>query len=428
MYNNTDHTGSYATIRGRNNTSSVYYAFIHGFNFGDVPADAIVNSFSVKIKAYRSSNLSTSNLPKLTSAPSNNNIIANTTLSSGFTTDTAGAVYTFPNGSLTWSQLVGYGTGFSIEITLLSTSNQYPYAYVYGAEIEVDYTLPTPRQITVSNTSTATVDPSGTQTVYDGDDFMLTLTNVSNVNNIKVTDNGNDVTSSLVLIPSGTTSKTFNPSALEDHLGYNGASVTNPENACTNTGSTNYAELLLGGGTVAYMLYAFDTTQILNNATINSVSCSAKISVSSTSTSITNKSVQLYAGSTAKGTAYTNVTTSTTPFNITAGSNWTVNDVHNIKIRATATYSRTNGYTLRIYGVNLTINYTVNDISYSYTISNISADHTIVISNASTNKLHVRTSSGWVEAVKVHKKINGSWIEQTDLSNLFSGNTLYVCG
>ena len=90
MYYNTDHTGSYASIRGRNSTSSTYYAFIHGFNFGDVPSDVIINSFTVKIKAYRNSylNTGTSYNPRLASTPSNNSVISNTTLSSALTTET----------------------------------------------------------------------------------------------------------------------------------------------------------------------------------------------------------------------------------------------------------------------------------------------------------------------------------------------------
>ena len=59
MYYNTDHTGSYCTIRGRNSSSNTYYCFIHGFDFSDVPSNATVTAFKVKIKCYRSSNQNT---------------------------------------------------------------------------------------------------------------------------------------------------------------------------------------------------------------------------------------------------------------------------------------------------------------------------------------------------------------------------------
>lgn len=141
MYNNTDHTANYCSIRGRNSSSSTYYAFIKGFNFGDVPANATVNSFAIKIRCYKNSYLQqgTSYRPRLASSNSNSNVISGTTLSSDVTTTSA--VYTFPiPSSLTWDTLKGYGANFSIEIPLRSSSNQYPYLYVYGAEIEVTYT------------------------------------------------------------------------------------------------------------------------------------------------------------------------------------------------------------------------------------------------------------------------------------------------
>ena len=44
MYYDTSHVGSYCTIRGRagRSSNSTYYAFINGFDFSSVPADAIV--------------------------------------------------------------------------------------------------------------------------------------------------------------------------------------------------------------------------------------------------------------------------------------------------------------------------------------------------------------------------------------------------
>ena len=56
MYNNTDHTSNYTSLRGRNNsTTTAYYIFLRGFNFDDVPANASVTSFEVKIRCYRNS-------------------------------------------------------------------------------------------------------------------------------------------------------------------------------------------------------------------------------------------------------------------------------------------------------------------------------------------------------------------------------------
>ena len=58
MYANTDNT-TYATASTSTNNTTSYYLYIKGFDFDSVPAGAIVNSFTIKIKAYEKS-LSTS--------------------------------------------------------------------------------------------------------------------------------------------------------------------------------------------------------------------------------------------------------------------------------------------------------------------------------------------------------------------------------
>ena len=131
MYYNTDHTENYCSIRGRNSNNSAYnyYAFISGFNFNDVPSNAAVSSFSVKIRCYRNSYLQqgTTFRPRLASSTSNNNVISGTTLESDVTTTPGGTVYTFPLPStLTWATLKDYGANFCIEVPLRASSNNYP--------------------------------------------------------------------------------------------------------------------------------------------------------------------------------------------------------------------------------------------------------------------------------------------------------------
>ena len=107
MYNNTDHTANYTTLRGRagrSNGNSTYYAFINGFNFDAVPNNAVVTGFRVLIKAYRGSYMASGNTNyriSLASQASNSYKIGNTTLSQDITTNASGAVYEIPTGSLT---------------------------------------------------------------------------------------------------------------------------------------------------------------------------------------------------------------------------------------------------------------------------------------------------------------------------------------
>lgn len=141
MYDNTDDTTDHADIRGRNNSSYTYYCYLKGFNFSDVPANATITNFEVKIKAYRNSYQATGSSYR-PSLCNNTSSISNTTLTKDLTTSTSGAVYTFPKGSLTWNTIKGYGSNFGIRIPLRRTGNtSRPYVYVYGAEIEVTYTL-----------------------------------------------------------------------------------------------------------------------------------------------------------------------------------------------------------------------------------------------------------------------------------------------
>ena len=168
MYDNTDDTTDYATLRGRNSSSSTYYCFIHGFDFTQIPSNAVVSAFSIKIRCYRSSNQRTGSSYdlRLASSPSSGSVISNTTASTAI--GTSASVITIPTGNLTWDTLKSYGTNFSIDVVLASNSNQYPYVYVYGAEIEVTYSAETVHVTGVSvSPTTASIAQSETVTLAE---------------------------------------------------------------------------------------------------------------------------------------------------------------------------------------------------------------------------------------------------------------------
>lgn len=141
MYENTDDSSDVCSIRGRNNSSNTYYCYIRGFNISDVPSNATVTSFKVKIKCYRNSYLRQDGSTYYLHLCNNTSAIQNTYMSEAVTTSSDGAVYEIPTGSLTWANIKQYGTNFGIRVPLRSTSSSRPYLYVYGAEIEVTYTL-----------------------------------------------------------------------------------------------------------------------------------------------------------------------------------------------------------------------------------------------------------------------------------------------
>ena len=67
-------------------------------------------------------------------------------------------------------------------------------------------------------------------------------------------------------------------------------------------------------------------------------------------------------------------------------------------------------------------------VYYGYTISNIQGDHTILVVLATTSKLFVKSGNSWTQVIKAYKKVNGSWVEQSDLTTVFNSSTNYVYG
>lgn len=138
MYTDTSST-TYATLTNTNASTSYYYCYIRGFNISDIPADAEVSSFTVKIRgrasgAYNSSLYLCNNTTTISNATA-------TQLPNSSTVTTR----TFSNGSLTWANIVSYGSNFGIRINCRrNAKNTQSYYYIYGAEIDVTYTVPEP--------------------------------------------------------------------------------------------------------------------------------------------------------------------------------------------------------------------------------------------------------------------------------------------
>lgn len=184
--------------------------------------------------------------------------------------------------------------------------------------------------------------------------------------------------------------------------------VTNLQNAYNSTENTTYATFGLRTGiTETYVYLTFDLSSIPANAVINSVSCNVKVCIESVNTSrIAEKQVQLFSGTEAKGTA------TTIPFSVSIVSldtgTWTREELDNLTLRfyAKRGYTGTsNNYYIYVYGADLTIEYT---------------------SGGVTQTLKIKSNGSWQDVSKVYKKENGSWVEQTDLSQVFDTNANYV--
>lgn len=117
-----------------------------------------------------------------------------------------------------------------------------------------------------------------------------------------------------------------------------------------------------GSSSTATISYAFEFPDIPEDAEIDSVTCKVKGHLENTSRSTAN--LQLYAGSTAKGTQTKFTSTSAQTITVTAGS-WTRAEIDEMTLRFTIGY-----YGGLINGATVTVTYTWNDVKYQITISN----------------------------------------------------------
>lgn len=400
MYSNTDST-NYATITNTRSGTSSYYIYIRGFNFDDVPSLATVNSITIKLKAYQSGgNTGTISCYDGTTAVST----AGSTTALG----TSATVQTFTSTTVNWNTLKSYGSDFGIRINCRrSNRNTTSYVYIYGVEIVVDYTVPMKNLTITNNSSTVTTNPPATTTVPEGEDLDISFYNIASLDSVQITDNNNDIKSSLLHYSAGTSNNSIIPGELIDSSG----TVTNPNNGLTNHTSTTYAQT--NGQSQHFLLYKFNVPTVPPIATNISVSCTAKVQHTRSTAS---GQVQLYSENTAKGSVSTFGNTTTT-VNLTTGT-WTASELNDVRIRIGNSYTGgTTTYETRFYGATLTISYTVANEVYIYTIPSITSDHVIVIRDVSSAGLPIRVKQNgtWVTAKKLFIKQNGSWVQSTTI-------------
>lgn len=396
MYNNTDHTSNYASLRGRNNsTTTAYYIFIKGFNFDDVPHGAIVSSFEVKIRCYKNSYQRTGDnyRLRLASSPSINNVISNSITSTEI--GTTASVIAIPTGNISWSTLSGYGDDFSIVVPLSSTASNRPYIYVYGAEINVTYSMGTPRTVTTSLTGNGTIDPSGTETYYDGETYNLTVTPDNASDTVSATKNGSAITltkhtggeedTSTVLGAYKLVSGGFNGSGASYFQGLVGKGHTS-----TQTTSNYYSS---GNGTIAVFTYDVPFTDIPKNATIKSLYMMVNGHAESTSQSSEYMCARLISGSTnlSDELNFKSIGTSNSTQTVTANVTPTIAQLENLQVQCRLGY-----YGGAINGATVYLEYETPDAWYTYSTT-ISGDMTVAVTiggGGGTPELYVKTGGG----------------------------------
>ena len=443
MYTNTDSTTAGTFQHNRASTSNTYYGYLRGFNFGSVPSDATVNSFTVKIKAKATGHTTSTSTNYYMSLYNNTTAISNTTASGRLTTTTT--TFTFNKGAMTWNTLKGYGANFGIRIPLRrASSGTADVVSVYGAEILVDYTVPTVVPVTgvsVSPTTatieeyqtvqlTATVAPSdATNKSVSWSTSNSSVATVSNglvtavsagTANITVTtvDGGFTATCAVTVTPAVTTDyiQSNTMEVGKDYLIVNG-----------NTGTVYMLSNQSGGSRT---LLGVQTTVVNGKISIPSAieskclfTCELYTPNDDLTTCLSNNGQYLYSDNASGLRMYT------TPNNKHWHFKGDVNKLWLFK-------GTTNGYTdatseFKYYlNYNAQGNYTDAHVdTTSIEDSTLPAIYLFKVDDGSSDAdVYLKQSGNYVLASSVYKKQSGSWVLQTNMSMVFDSGTNYKPG
>lgn len=426
-YTNTDST-TYATVNNIYASTTNRYVYLRGFNFSDVPSNAVINSFSIKLKASESGGSTSSSyrpvLCKGTSTYSN-------AYCNAITTSVSVKTFTFTQDYATFAD---DGDDFGIRINCRRSSRNTAASFnIYGAEIEVNYTVPVQYTVTIQNSTSANVEASD-RNPYEGDDVIISTNTLSG---LTIKDNGTDVTSQFIqatgntvsAVPGSHFTKGFSSSSGNFYQNSSTTSTAWLEYAIGHSAESPYSTSNTSNtyvkpeGSTGWINYEFDFSEIPASATINSVS--VKVYGAREDSTIDSTHVarfQCYSGSTAKGTIQNFTSTSNGSVTVSDVGTWTATELHDAILRFELGY-----YGGRMLGITWTVTYTVS--GYIYTITAISTNHTIVVSSGGVVQvLYYKNNGNWISATRAYKKINGSWVEQSDLTNVFDSQTNYVKG
>lgn len=414
MYTNTD-SDTYATITNTQTGTTSYYIYLRGFNFDDIPSNATINSFSIKLKASESGiTTSTSYPPKLCNGTSQ----LTSTCSQISTTAT---VHTFSDYTVDLDDIKSYGDNFGIRINCRRASrNTTGYMYIYGAEIEVDYTIPNPRTVTSTLTGNGTISPNGVTSTYEGAEYELTITPTNTSDAVSATLNGTDITANLV--GHSNSQSTLNTDLGEYTLvsgGFNGSGASyfsGLEGNGVDASKTTSNYYSSGSGTIAVFTYEMNFT-VPSNAVIERVWCEVNGHTESTSNSSSYMCAQLISGNTdiTEEINFKDVSTSNTTITLEAETLPTVAQLAVMKLQCRLGY-----YGGAINGATAYVQYSLpqeHPDYYTYTYI-VSSNDTIAVTIGSVapptptnNKIYIKVQGVWTEADTIFVKDNGTWRE-----------------
>lgn len=190
-------------------------------------------------------------------------------------------------------------------------------------------------------------------------------------------------------------------------------SITDADNMYTPVSSTTYATLTNTNQSTSYYycyIRGFDIGVIPSNAVVSNFT----VKIKGRASGAYNSSLYLCNGTTtiANATATQLPNSSSTATRTFANGNLTWSDIvgygdnFGIRINCRRNAKNTQSY-YYIYGAEI-------DVTYEVPVQ--------------TETLYFKDDGSWVAVSKAYKKINGIWVQQTDLTNVFDSQTNYVKG
>lgn len=422
-YTDTDST-TYATVDNTYSSTTNRYVYLRGFNFTDIPSNAVINSFSIKLKASESGGTTSSSyrpvLCKGTSTYSN-------AYCSAITTSATVHEFSFTQDYATFAD---DGDDFGIRINCRRSSRNTAASFqIYGAEIEVDYTIPTPATVTTTLSGNGTISPSGSTSTYEGAEFTLTITPTNKSDAVTATQDGVDITSQLVAHGTGATI-TAVPESATTHSIQSGSSYA--QYAVGHSAESPYSStsnMYASSGSTGYAEYSFDFSAIPSNATIESIEvrCHGHRESSTISSTYVSKCA-LYNGSTEASEEVDFPSTSASIITLTPTVLPTRAQLDNYTMRHFVGY-----YGGLVTGISFEVTYSTGTGIDHYTYTFTTSGDTIIAvviggSPSEQDTLYTKVNGEWKAASRVWKKQNSAWVLQSDLSAVFDANTKYVKG
>lgn len=401
---------SYATITCRTGSQAESYAF-WSFDWSAIPAGATIKSVTGKTKCYASSTsyISTravqlyyqGTTAKGSAVSFSNSTSATQTLSCG----------TWTRAELDGMMIRVYGRRGTSNTSRSATMR------FYGAEVTVEYEYEgTAYEVTASSTAVGVSVSPASEDVMAGGDYVLTINGSLAV--AVVTDNGVDVTASVVTETGGEKSELATDvvtNGVESGASYAeyavGRSADDPNTSSSNMYASQDAE--------GYAEYSFDFSAIPAGAVITNVEVEVYGHRESSTVDSTHVAqVACYCGSTAKGSYLDLSSTSNTKQTLTDCGSWTRDELQSAKLRFYVGY-----YGGLLGGISWHVAYTCDGI-HTYRLTNVVADHVILVKPSS--QLYVKVNGTWVAVRKAYEKQNGVWVEISDMSGVLVDGKLYA--